>query len=111
MKRIILLGNTVWLALLIFSLASCSKNSDPLINEEEITFIALNRIRNEYRFGHSDEEAIGSAFQLPKGLHLAQRPHPPFDPALYKLQGLPWEDNAESILSDYETPDWVKPYK
>ncbi|MBT2560101.1 hypothetical protein J7E50_02550 [Pedobacter sp. ISL-68] len=73
MKRIMLLGNTVWLALLIFSLASCSKDSDPLINEEEITFSSINRIRNEHSFGYSDEEAMGNAFQLPKGLHLAQR--------------------------------------
>jgi hypothetical protein len=55
--------------------------------EEPLPFDRIDRIRDLPGFGESDALPEGIPFELPKGLHLVQRPSHLFDPDLSKLKG------------------------
>jgi len=88
MKTTMIYCKMIGLLLLIAGLTSCSKKKELPIEEEKIPFTSLTGLNNEPGFGDSDSAAVGTSFELPKGLHLVSRPNHPFDPDLSKLHGI-----------------------
>ncbi|HTG57625.1 MAG TPA: hypothetical protein VL943_15215 [Niabella sp.] len=84
MNRILLVFSG-WI--IITGLWGCSKK-DARIKDEQLSFDRIESVGHLPGFGDNDGLPEGRPFELPKGLHLVNRPNYPFNPDISKLKGI-----------------------
>lgn len=71
------------------TLFACSKGAGEDVRPDVINgdSLVIASSREQPGLGDSDEDPLGTAWELPEGIRIVRRPHHPFDPSIEKLFG------------------------